>query len=42
MPHVVICEGKYGEMEVREEFRGKISYLDVEPKEHLVMGIILR
>jgi len=42
MPHVVICEGEDGEMEVKEKYRGKITYLDEKPKEHLFMGIMLR
>ena len=38
----LICEGEDGEMEVKEEYRGKIKYLDEKIKEHLVMGIMLR
>jgi len=34
--------GEDGEMEVKEEYRGKITYLDEKPKEHLVMGIMFR
>jgi hypothetical protein len=28
-------------MEVKEEYRGKIKYLDERPKEHWVMGVML-
>lgn len=31
-----------GEMEVKEEYRGKIVYQDEKRKEDLVMGIMLR
>ncbi|MBC8460554.1 MAG: hypothetical protein H8D67_21430 [Deltaproteobacteria bacterium] len=34
--------GKDKEMEVKEEYRGKITYLDEKPKEHLVMGVMIR
>ena len=34
--------GEHKEMEVREEYRGKIKYLDEKTKEHLVMGIMFR
>jgi len=30
-----------GEMKVKEEYRGKIKYLDEVRKEHLVMGVML-
>ena len=33
--------GKDGEMEVKEEYRWKITYLDEKEKEHLVMGVML-
>ena len=39
---IFLESGEDGEMEVKEEYRGKISYLDEKPKEHLVMGIMLR
>ena len=29
-------------MEVKEEYRGKIPYLDEEPKEYWVIGIMVR
>ena len=38
----LICEGEDGEMEVKEEYRGKIIYQDEEVKEHLVMGVIFK
>jgi transcription initiation factor IIE alpha subunit len=31
-----------GEMEVKEEYLGKIKYLDEVRKEHLIMGVMLR
>jgi len=34
--------GEDGEMEVREEYREKITYLDEKPKDNWVMGIMLR
>ena len=34
--------GEDGEMEVKEEYRGKIVYQDEERKEALVMGVMLR
>jgi len=34
--------GEDGEMEVKEEYRGKIKYLDEKRKEDLVMGVMLR
>jgi len=34
--------GKGGEMEVREEYRGKIIYQDEDTKEHQVMGVMFR
>jgi len=34
--------GEDGEMEVKEEYQGKIVYQDEERKEDLVMGIMLR
>ena len=34
--------GKDGDMEVKEEYRGKITYRDEKPKENRVMGIMLR
>ena len=33
--------GEDGEMEVREEYRGKIKYLDEKVKEDLVMEVML-
>jgi DNA-directed RNA polymerase subunit RPC12/RpoP len=36
---VFLETGEDGEMEVKEEYRGKIKYLDERLKEHLVMGI---
>ena len=33
--------GEDGEMEVKEEYLGKIKYLDEKVKEHLVMGVML-
>jgi len=42
MPRVVICEGQDGEIEMKAEYRGKITYLDEKPKENWVMGIMLR
>jgi len=41
-----ICVGEDGELELKEEYRGKITYqggnyLYEEPKEHLVIGIML-
>jgi len=33
--------GEDGEMEVKEEYRGKIVYQDEEKKEDLVMGVML-
>ena len=33
--------GEDGEMEVKEEYKGKIKYLDEKVKEHLVMGVML-
>jgi len=38
----LICKGEDGEMEVKEEYRGKITYLDRKQKEHLIMGIMVR
>jgi len=37
----LICVGKDGEMEVKEEYRGKIIYQDEKRKEDMVMGIML-
>jgi len=34
--------GEDKEMEVKEEYRGKIKYLDEKPEEHLVMGVMLK
>jgi len=31
-----------GEMELKEEYRGKIKYFDEKLKEHWVMGVMLR
>jgi len=40
---VVFLElGEDGEMQVKEEYRGKITYLDEKPKDNWVMGIMLR
>jgi len=39
---VFLESGKDGEMEVKEEYRGKIPYRDEKPKENGVMGIMLR
>ena len=33
--------GEDGEMEVKEEYRGKIKYCDEKVKEDLVMGVML-
>ena len=38
----LICKGEDGEMEVKEEYRGKIIYQDEEVKEHFVVGVMLR
>ena len=38
---VFLQSGEDGEMEVKEEYRGKIKYLDERPKEHWVMGVML-
>jgi len=49
--HEIACPGctevfletsEDGEMEVKAEHRGKITYLDEKPKENWVMGIILK
>jgi hypothetical protein len=38
-----MCDEEDGEMEVKEEYRGKITYKDKEDrKEHWVMGRIVR
>lgn len=42
MPRVIICEEEDGEMEVKDEYRGKVKYLEEKPKVRLVMGIMLR
>ena len=34
--------GKDREMEVKEEYRGKIKYLDDKPKEHLAMWVMFK
>lgn len=34
--------GEDGEMEVKEEYGGKIVHQDEKPKEHLVVGVMLR
>jgi len=34
--------GEDGEIEVKEEYRGKITYRDEKPKENWVMGVIVR
>jgi hypothetical protein len=34
--------GEDGEMEVKEEYRGKIVYQDEKPKNHMVVGVMLR
>jgi hypothetical protein len=34
--------GEDGEMEVKEEYRGKIVYQDEKPKGHMVVGVMLR
>jgi len=34
------CVGKDGDMEVKEEYRGKIIYQGEATKEHLVMGVM--
>jgi len=48
--HEFVCPGCYeiflelvedGEMEVKEEYLGKIKYLDEKVKEDLVMGVML-
>jgi len=39
---VFLEQGKDGEIEVKEEYRGKIKYLDEKPKEHWVMGIAVK
>ena len=33
--------GEDREMEVKEEYRGKIAYQDDTPKEHLLLGVVL-
>ena len=38
---VFLQSGEDGEMEVKEEYRGKIKYLDEKLKEHWVMGVML-
>ena len=42
MPCLVTCEEEDGEMEVKEEYQGKITYLDEKPREHWIMGIMVR
>jgi len=37
----LICVGEDKEMEVKEEYRGKIIYQDEERKEDLVMEVML-
>ena len=37
----LICVGKDGEMEVKEEYRGKIIYQEEDRKEDLVMRLCL-
>jgi hypothetical protein len=37
-----MCGEEDGEMEVKEEYRGEITYLDEKPKEDWVMGVMLR
>jgi hypothetical protein len=39
---VFLESGKDGEMEVKDEYRGKITYRDEKPKENWVMGVMLR
>jgi len=34
--------GKDEEMEVKQEYRGKIKYLDEKPEEHLAMWVMLK
>jgi len=34
--------GEDKEMEVKQEYRGKIKYLDEKPEEHLMMGVMLK
>ena len=34
--------GKHKEMEVKQEYRGKINYLDEKPEEHLAMWVMLK
>lgn len=38
---VFLQVGEDKEIEVKEEYRGKIKYLDEKPKEHLMMGVML-
>ena len=38
---VFLESGEDGEMEVKEEYRGKIKYLDEKLKEDWVMGVML-
>jgi hypothetical protein len=38
---VFLESGEDGEMEVKEEYQGKIKYLDEKVKENLVMEVIL-
>ena len=38
---VFLKSGEDGEIEVKEEYRGKIKYLDEKLKEHWVIGIAL-
>jgi hypothetical protein len=38
----LIYAGKDGEIEVKEEYRGKIIYQDEDIKEHLAMGVMFR
>ena len=39
---VFLQSGKDKEMEVKEEYRGKIKYLDEKPEEHLAMWVMLK
>jgi len=39
---VFLQVGKDKEMEVKQEYRGKITYLDEKPEEHLAMWVMLK
>ncbi len=39
---IFLQSGKDKEMEVKQEYRGKIKYLDEKPEEHLAMWVMLK